>query len=1113
MTSIGTRKLPLSRRRRLIAGAAIKCVFALAVLLSLFGSAAGQGDLEDRRIARIDIAFEGTDRDVAAFEQFRNAIENELGDTYSAVRIRSALEALYRTDRIVSSIVEAERVGQDEVIVRFIIKRKSRVRRIEVNIDEPGGSSITNAEILLRLNLLTPGSTFTERVLEENASAILTYLRTRGFYNARVNYEQQPLGNDTDVNVTFNVIPGEQARVSEFEINIDKLNKEAVVPDLDLQAGAPFTRRALADDIEAIRAQLREQGYYAPTLDEERVVFDGESNTISIELSGEAGPVVNVNVDAEEEEVGESKKVELLPILREGTLDYSAIVEGERRLENYFQEQGFFFARVTPVCSVEPEFTADEAFETTNGTTELCTALSGAPLDERTVTVTYESDLRLRLKLVDIRLEGTDALSIDDVRPVLESQEASIIGIIPYLGYGRGYTSLDLLEKDRMAILSLMRELGYRNAEVGVRQGVSPDAQDLIITFVVEEGIPTRITAIEIEGNNVFTDDQLSAVIPDITGENYSRAKARNGVRKLAEFYADRGYFNARVDYSYVEVPDTPEGEFDEVRLVYRLVQEGKKVIVNRVLISGNVDTKESAVLKAIDVEPGEILRQTDIFTSEQTLYATDVFELVEVRPEPAGESPDGETELYDVLIGLTEKPPRLATYGGGYSTDVGLSGFFDIRHFNLFGRFHQGGAQVRLSQRRQLLQFDYLNPRFLNDGEDENGKKRFSPLTLSVQYQRDSTVTRFFRSTFDAGTFGIVQRIDDQGNPIDEFGNSTGDPTINNLSFSAETNFTVSRKDRSIFFIKYRFEDVRLFNFESLLIRELLEPDAKIRISGFTATFVRDTRKDCDITYSLLEIINRGEPGDKCRYNSSDPTDGDFLTAEYKFSTPILGANVGFNKFQISYNRYFTIDALNKTTFAGRAILGMANVFSGGDRFGNTDFPGLDGLLPISERFFAGGSTTLRGFDFESAGPRVVVVPEGIFRNQQGDEVTLNPFSIPFGGNGLAIVNLEARIPFTESLRVVPFYDGGNVFRKASEIFNPVDEQSGDTFQSNVRSVWTHTVGLGLRIKTPVGGEFAIDYGYLLNPPKFIIPNSMGPDGIFKLYQTQLHFRFSQAF
>ena len=157
------------------------------------------------------------------------------------------------------------------------------------------------------------------------------------------------------------------------------------------------------------------------------------------------------------------------------------------------------------------------------------------------------------------------------------------------------------------------------------------------------------------------------------------------------------------------------------------------------------------------------------------------------------------------------------------------------------------------------------------------------------------------------------------------------------------------------------------------MLIKEILLPDARTRTSGFGVTFVRDTRKNCLIKYSILDIIAKGEVGEPCRYSAGDPSDGDYLTAEYNVSLPFLGANVGFNKFQASYNIYRTVRFLKNTTFAGRAILGVANVFSNGDRFTNSAFPELNGSLPISERFFAGGSTSLRGFEFESAGPRVV--------------------------------------------------------------------------------------------------------------------------------------------
>jgi tetratricopeptide (TPR) repeat protein len=174
------------------------------------------------------------------------------------------------------------------------------------------------------------------------------------------------------------------------------------------------------------------------------------------------------------------------------------------------------------------------------------------------------------------------------------------------------------------------------------------------------------------------------------------------------------------------------------------------------------------------------------------------------------------------------------------------------------------------MSLRQQLVQLDFLHPRFLPDGD-----KRYAPLTFTAQYLRDSTVTRFFRSAFDEVTFGIVQRVDEDGNPSEEFGNETGDPTLNRLTLALETNRTISRRDRSIVFFRYRFEDVRLYNIESLLIKELLLPDARIRISGFGVTLVRDHGNELERDGKQKEAMAMYEQSYKAyrRAHQLDPT------------------------------------------------------------------------------------------------------------------------------------------------------------------------------------------------------------------------------------------------
>jgi outer membrane protein insertion porin family len=1075
-------------------------------LAIVFGTVAAfaQSEFEGLRIESIDMVIDGTPQNTGPGETFLRAAREALGDTYAAVRVRDAIEQLFQQGDVANVEVSAQTRGSG-VTLTFSIKLKPRAKRVSIVIDPASNAKITEQELLFRLDLLDPGAVISEGSLESNATSILEYLRERGYLRARVTFDRQSVGQN-DVAVTFNVVPGEPARVEALNINIEGFNASKVSKDLKLQPGEVYTRELLNGDTQRVRDALIKEGFLAPSLIPTEPVYDPDKNAMTINFTGKAGPKVEVTVESEKKDLGDSTKRRLLPIVREGTLDYAAIIEGERRLENYYQEKGYFFARVTAMCSVEPN-TPPGSPPVSTGTEAACSSLSSEDFTDRKAVVRYSVDLNRRLRLEDIRLRGTSLFTIEDIYTVLETQRANLLGIIPLFGYGRGYTSDRILEADAATIRSLLRELGYRDATVRAVQGVTPNGDNLIITFEVEEGLPTKVGDVAIRGNTAFSTAELKALLPPLEGLNYSRARVRNGQRRIQEFYSKAGYYDATVEFSVDEEAGATSATPREFKVIYTIKTEGKPVYVSRILVTGNERTREESVRRALAISEGKLLTAADVYQSEQNLYESDAFSLVEIRPQPAGDRPDGSRNV-DVIVNVVEQAPRLLTYGGGFSTDVGGNGFADFRHFNFLGRLWQAGGRISVSQQQQIIQLDFVDPRFLREKDN-----RFAPLRVSAQYQRDSTVTRFFRSAFDRGTFGIVQRIDADGNPIDEFGAPAGDPTLNRLTFTAETNRTISREQRSILYVRYRFEDVRLFNINSLLIKELLVPDSRIRISGFGATFVRDTRKNCSAKYSILDIIARGEPLEPCRYNATDPTHGDYLTAEYNISVPALGANVGFNKFQASYNFYRTFPKFRNTTFAARGIIGLASVFKEKNRFGPPDFPGLEKVLPISERFFAGGANTLRGFEFESAGPRVVVAPQGTFRDSDGNIVVLPPFTIPFGGNALAVVNLEARMPVSKSVRLVPFYDGGNVFRKVGDIFNPPDIPVTDTFQRNLIARWTHTVGLGLRIKTPVGGEFGVDYGYLLNPPIFLIPQTVGPPANYQLSPSKLHFRFSQAF
>ena len=1104
----------------------------IILLVSLFISRAHGGtvkevrieDYEGRQIVGVELVFEGTRTFPTVQAEFMTLLRVAPNTPFSAVRVRESLQALFDSGRAANARVEViEESGRTGPIkLRFVVQRQVQISDVRIELPPTAGETLSADEIRTRLNFVQPGTRLTRQLISRNADEIQVYLRDRGFFNATVEGVEELDRSGVRATVIYKVNPGEQSRVETFDIQITGFDPAAVRPTLALQKGLVFTRDDLAADLKKIRDALIAAQYLSPVLEDPRVERDPDKNTIRVSLKGSVGPKVTVVVT--NIELSEKKQRELLPVKREGNIDVSAIVEGARRIRNDLQEDGYFFAEVTEICTVSNP-PADIG---TNGTQETCQNLNPLSLAGNNVEIKYEVERGRRFRLNDIRITGTNKLSSEDIEPSLRSQKANAIGLIPFLGYGRGYTSLTLLEQDRRMVEAFMRDLGYRKAKAQVLQGVSIDGENLIITFQVEEGPLTRVAGVEVKGNQIHTEDRIRRVLGTVIDAPYSRSQARSDADRVAALYAREGYVDARIDFSVVELPK--KGDDEQVRLVYAISNEGEKVFINQILINGVTGNratrvrKRNAILRAIPLAENDVLRADRISEAERELYLTDAYRQVIIRTEPAGETASGYRKR-DVIIDVEEKKPRVMDYGGGFSTDTGALGLFEISNVNLRNRLQHGALRLRASRLQQLVRLEYLDPRFAR-----YNKTQFAPLAASVEYMRDSTVTRFFRSAIDRGTMGIVQRLDEDGNPINIFGERVNEPTINRFTAALETQRVLDRRTRSIIFGRISYEDVRLYNLESLLVRPILEPDKKVRLARIGASFVRDTRERCERGLLPARSIDddderAGEPGEVCRYNQVDATRGGFLSVDYAVALRQLGGNISFNRFQTTYRHYYKMSAFRDTVFAGNVTLGLANVFNPRDRDENGTIDEIDLTLPISERFFSGGSTTLRGFSFEEAGPREAVIPLGLFRDRENNLVTLNPFTVPVGGNALAVVNLEARVPLTRTTQVVPFYDGGNVFRRVGDLFgksDPTPVPPGDILAfikaENLKTKWTNTVGLGLRWQTPIGGALAVDYGFLLNPPEFLIPQR-GPGGfdgtpaVFRLHRTALHFRITQTF
>ncbi|HEY9282514.1 MAG TPA: POTRA domain-containing protein, partial [Pyrinomonadaceae bacterium] len=334
-----------------------RIILALAVAAACGASApaASIPDLtkyEGRTVSAVEVVLEGVPRDERVEADLRTLLAVAVNTQFSAVRVRESLQALFDSGRVANVRVEAADAADAGATVRlrFVVRPQVRVSAVRIELSAPPGAALTEDEIRARLNLLETGARVSRQALDTNADLVQAYLRDRGFYRAEVSHREEVDAAGTGAAVTYTVAAGEQARVDAFNIKVVGLDDARVRPQLMLQTGAPFSLAALDEDLSRLRQAAIAENYLAPQL-AHGFTYDSARNLVTVNVTGGVGPKVSVNVTGFE--VKEDKRRELLPVLREGSIDYSAVEEGRRRLQVRLQEQGHFFAEVTARCSVD----------------------------------------------------------------------------------------------------------------------------------------------------------------------------------------------------------------------------------------------------------------------------------------------------------------------------------------------------------------------------------------------------------------------------------------------------------------------------------------------------------------------------------------------------------------------------------------------------------------------------------------------------------------------------------------------------------------------------------------------------------------------------------------
>ena len=577
---------------------------------------------------------------------------------------------------------------------------------------------------------------------------------------------------------------------------------------------------------------------------------------------------------------------------------------------------------------------------------------------------------------------------------------------------------------------------GYSGVKVTPQ--VNRSGGDIGVAFHVDEGERDIVEALHIQGNDTVPQSSFAPGGLKLTpGQPYSQSFANQDRDHIMAHYLDSGYLNA----SFREVVKQVPGQPHRVEVIYQIT-EGPQVTTANVIVLGREHTQPRLVTQSVtNIRTGKPLTERDIYTDQGELYNGGVFDWTEIDPRREITTQTKE----DVVIKLHEAPRNQLTYGFGFEVvnrgGSVPSGTVVVPGLPAIGLNKNFKTSVKtFVGPRGTFQYTRLNVRGKDESLSLTGFAGRLDQRFSIAYiDPNLRWTKWGQSVQLSGETN-------QQNPI--FSSRLG-------SLAYELKRPLNPAKTQTLFLRYRFQETGISHLE---IPELVPvSDRHVRLSTLSANYVRDTRD-----------------------NSLDAHKGTYQTLELSITPSALGSSVDFSRFfgQVAYYRKVPKNII----WANSLRLGL-QVPLGGSH------------VPVTEQYFTGGGSTLRGFSLDGAGPQHYI-------NICGSNQCF-PTLVPVGGNQLVILNSELRIPIDQvkkGLGVVTFYDGGNVYPRVS--FH------------NLASNFTHSVGVGLRYATPVG-PVRIDIGHVLNAQPSIIgaiPNGV-TDPTNAIKRTNYFITIGQSF
>ncbi|MDQ8153213.1 MAG: BamA/TamA family outer membrane protein [Gemmatimonadota bacterium] len=594
--------------------------------------------------------------------------------------------------------------------------------------------------------------------------------------------------------------------------------------------------------------------------------------------------------------------------------------------------------------------------------------------------------------------------------------------------------------RDVIRLVVFYRNHGYLDVSVDtVVTRVGPAR--VAVRFAISEGQPTRVGSLAITGlDAVPMRAAIERALPLRVGGAFDRPALGATRDSLALRLRNAGYPDADVLVNYETDADRRQAAVTFAAVAGpRTRLRGVHVQVRADAGRAVVDT--AVVRRLTGLAVGDWYRQFDLERAKRTLYATQLFNQVSVEPDTGGARADS---TIGVQVQVAEGAMRNARVGGGWGTLDCFRAYGDYTDLNVGSRATRVDLRARVSKigvgapldgMESLCAQDARSDAFGGDLNYSAGITITPPVSARSALQPSLTLFSERRSEYNA-----YLRTAPIGGALAVSRNRPR--RSQNASYTLEYGDTES----SPAFLCAVFNACADADQESLLRRQ------RLAVVGVSFT---EEKTD----------------------NPTSPTRGTVLRGEVRHASRAVGSDdrLQFTRMTLDGAAYLPLGT--DVVLAARVRLGAVL----GPRFQSIG----DAYVPVQERLYAGGATTVRGFRQNELGPvvyntaafdtvRADGAPGGdpsdpsqvvYFR---ADAASASQRTIPTGGNAMLVANLEARVRspiFADLLQLAFFADAGRVWNR------------GTATSLNLKSVqWTP--GLGARVNSLVG-LIRIDIGY----------------------------------